>query len=46
MPGVAHLIYIPIIVGIGIVMGWHFGTASVQNRWDKEEEKRRHREDA
>ncbi len=45
MPGIVHVIYIPVILGIGIVLGWKYGAASVQNRWDTAEEKRRQREE-
>lgn len=45
MPGVAHVIYIPLILGIGFVLGWKLGANAIQNRWDRAEEKRRLRED-
>lgn len=45
MPGIAHVIYIPLILGIGFILGWKFGGQNVQNRWDRAEEKRRLREE-
>ncbi|MCA9555597.1 MAG: hypothetical protein KC933_36545 [Myxococcales bacterium] len=45
MPGVAHFIYIPLIIGIGFVLGWKLGASSVQNQWDRAEAKRKLQED-
>ena len=45
MPGVDHIIYIPLALGIGFVVGWRLGANSIQARWDRAEEKRRLREE-
>jgi len=45
MPGVAHIIYIPLCIGIGFIVGWRLGAANIQNRWDRAEEKRRLRDE-
>lgn len=45
MPGVSHIIYIPLILGFGFIFGWKMGANSIQNRWDRAEEKRKLREE-
>ncbi len=40
MPPISHFVYIPLVLAIGIYMGWQLGSSSVQNAWDKAERKR------
>ena len=46
IPPVNHLIFIPLILGIGFILGWRLGTSNIQNAWDRAERKRRDQEEA
>lgn len=45
IPPVNHIIFIPIVLAIGFLLGWRLGTSNVQNEWDRAEKKRREREE-
>lgn len=36
-----HVIYIPLVLGIGMYLGWMLGARSVQRAWDVAERKRK-----
>lgn len=42
---VNHIIYIPLVLGLGIYLGFALGARSVRRAWDAEE-RRRQREEA
>lgn len=36
-----HVILIPLVLGIGFMVGWRFGAQSVLRQWQRADEKRR-----
>lgn len=45
IPPINHVLFIPLVLGIGFVIGWRLGANQVQNRWDRAEKKRRDAEE-
>ena len=41
LPPVDHIIYIPLMLGIGVMLGWRLGARTVQSQWDRAEKRRR-----
>lgn len=41
VPPVDHIIYIPIAIAIGVMIGWRIGARAVQSQWDRAEKRRR-----
>jgi PHP family Zn ribbon phosphoesterase len=46
LPPFNHVIYIPLMLLIGIAIGWAVGTRSVRNEWDRAEKRRQKQEEA
>lgn len=45
MPSINHIIYIPLILGIGFVVGWKLGAAQVLKQWQRADKKRQREEE-
>ena len=41
---VNHVIFIPLVLGVGVYIGWALGAHSVQRAWDSAERRRKRRE--
>jgi len=41
----AHLIYIPFLLTVGIGIGWKLGSSTIQGEWDRAEKRREDREE-
>lgn len=41
---VAHFVYIPLVLGLGVYFGWSLGARSVQRAWEAAERKRQREE--
>jgi hypothetical protein len=41
----AHIVYIPFVLGLGIAVGWHYGSRAVRGEWDRAEARRKAREE-
>ena len=41
----AHLVYIPFLLGLGFALGWHLGSSTIQGEWDRSEKRRKDREE-
>jgi hypothetical protein len=39
-----HIIYIPFIITLGFVAGWHLGSRAVRNEWARAEKRRQQAE--
>jgi hypothetical protein len=44
-PTLPHIIYIPLMLGIGFLIGWKLGSQTVRGEWDRAEKRRRQREE-
>lgn len=42
----AHYVYIPIVLAVGIYLGFAMGSRSVRKAWEAEEKRRRREEEA
>lgn len=40
----SHVLLIPLILAVGVGVGWTLGARSVRNEWRRSEERRRRRE--
>ena len=40
-----HVIYIPLVLAIGIAIGWKLGSRAVQTEWDRAEKRRKRLEE-
>lgn len=41
----AHAVYIPLVLAVGVYVGWMLGGRSVKQAWDREERRRRREEE-
>jgi hypothetical protein len=41
----AHLVYIPFVIVLGVAAGWHLGSTTVRAEWDRAEKRRKDREE-
>ncbi|MEL7370544.1 MAG: hypothetical protein AAFN74_16610 [Myxococcota bacterium] len=45
LPPVNHIIYIPLVLAIGVMLGWRMGARSVQDAWNRAERRRQREEE-
>lgn len=45
LPPVDHIVYIPVAIGLGVLIGWQLGARAVQQQWNREERRRRRLEE-
>jgi hypothetical protein len=44
-PPLNHVLFIPVAIGIGFIIGWTLASRTVRGEWDRAEKKRRAREE-
>jgi hypothetical protein len=44
-PTLPHIIYIPLVLGLGFLSGWYLGTRAVRGEWARAEKRRRAQEE-
>lgn len=45
LPSLPHIIYIPLMLGIGFSLGWALGSRAVRGEWDRAEKRRKKQEE-
>jgi hypothetical protein len=45
-PSIAHVVYIPLVLGTGFLIGWALGQRTVRGEWDRAEKRRKQREES
>ncbi len=45
IPPLNHIIFIPVVLLLGMLIGWSLGTRTVRGEWDRAEKLRKKREE-
>lgn len=45
-PSLPHIIYIPLVLGVGFLSGWALASRSVRGEWERAEKRRRQKEES
>jgi hypothetical protein len=41
----AHLIYIPFLIALGVAVGWKLGSETIQSEWDRAKQRQLDKEE-